>query len=133
MRRLDLANRVKPIRGRIAFDVELPLVQFRQVVDVAAAYVAFIGPRVDGDPVTARGKAGSGDLQHIGPGAVPGVAEQGYFVDVDAQLDHSGSACDRVKPTENKPVNQCSLPDSSPRRSALRDAWETNPPSPEEA
>lgn len=81
---------------RVAFDVEFAadvggfVEQQAQVVDVGGADVAAVGSGMDGDAVGADVEGEAGGFGDAGDLAEAGIAEQGDFVDVDAELGHGG-------------------------------------------
>src|SRR5690606_27175001 len=82
----------KGVALHIEFDARMAGHQPRQVADIAGADMALVGAGVDGDAVNASGQA---DLGVPGQGRVvplPGIADQGDFVEVDTELDHGAGS-----------------------------------------
>ena len=80
-------------RERIALDVELDagaVAQGGELVDVRGADVALVGARVHRDPVGAGGETAAREVERRGQRTTAGVAEDGDFVDVDAELSAGG-------------------------------------------
>jgi hypothetical protein len=92
LRRPDGANDFEKFRIGIAFNIELNRGKaFEQVgyfINIQWPDVTPIRTGMDGDAVSAGGNALFHSTENIGDSVVPGIAEQGNLVDVDAQVGH---------------------------------------------
>ncbi len=73
---------------RISLDIELGRHQLFERRDVGIPDMPLVGPRMHGDALRPEGLAVPGHLEQIWQVAAARVADQGYFVDVDAEAGH---------------------------------------------
>ena len=67
----------------VPFDVEFGMDAGPDVAHIGIADVAFIGTGMHGNAFGAEGLAVQGGFRHIGNVATAGIAQGGYFVDID--------------------------------------------------
>ena len=93
--RSNFVDELQKIFGRIAFDVEFDT-QFAgklsQFMHVAGSRVAFVRPRMDGDPGGSGGDAYSCEPPDIGQAVVSRVSQQGDFVEVGTEGGHRAAS-----------------------------------------